>query len=260
MSCNKIYTTNLVQKDETEIVASSENAFFPAENLRDIRRAKSWRTANGVFSATVVFDFKTAEPVDAIMIVGDSLRGLGLSSIIIEANITDSWGAPLFSTSIAPNPKHNWGFKDVSLTKPEYRFWRVTISGAAPYVELSKIYIGPELGLSRSINLNWSYLNRDKSSHTRNKFGTKFSDLRNKQKEIVVGYSKLSSEDMAILQDAVDANGEYVPFWFVVDPDELISDSNGRFAGMFQLESVPQANNPFYKRFDYNNLRFVEAI
>ena len=260
MSCNKLYNFNLVTQDATDIVADSENAFFPASHLRDDRRAKSWRTPDGILTGTVVFDFKTAEVVDSIIVVGDKLRGIGFTSMVIEANIVDSWGAPLFSTTLTPDAEFNFGFKDLSATNPEYRFWRVTITGSSPYVELSNLFIGREMGIGRSVNLNWSYQHNDRSSSTKNVAGTKFTDIRNNQKEIRVGFSVLSKTEYATLQNALDLNGEHTPFWIIMDPDEEISDNNGRFAGPFKLEQSPQSKNPFYGRYNTNSLRFLEVI
>lgn len=260
MSCNKLFNFNLVTQDSTDIVADFENAFFPASNLRDYRSTKTWRTPDGQLIGSVVFDFKTAEVVDSIIVVGDKLRGLGFTSMVIEANITDSWGAPLFSTTLTPDPEFNFGYKDLSLELPEYRFWRVTISGGSPFVELSHLFIGRELGIGRSVNLNWGFENRDLSSATTNRSGQKFVDIRNKQKEISVGFSILSKTEYATLQNAIDANGEHTPFWIIMDPETEISDNNGRFAGPFFLDRAPQIKNVFYGRYNINALRFVEAI
>ena len=250
----------MITQDDTEITADFENAFFPASNLRDYRSTKTWRTPDGTLTGIVTFDFKTAEVVDSIIVVGDKLRGLGFTSMTVEANITDSWGAPAFSTTLTPDAEYNFGYKDLSATNPEYRFWRVTISGGSPFVELSHLFIGREVAVGRSVNLNWSFQNNDKSSVTTNRSGQRFIDIRNKQKEIRVGYSVLSKTEYAILQNAIDENGESVPFWIIMDPDEKISDNKGRFAGPFFLDRVPQVKNPFFGRYDISSLRFIEAI
>jgi|DEB0MinimDraft_6_1074348.scaffolds.fasta_scaffold09455_2 hypothetical protein len=260
MACNKLYNYNLVTRDETDITATAENAFFPANNLHDYRTTKVFRTPDGTTTGIIDFDFKTAEPVDAIILVGNKFDGLGFASITVEANITADFSSPLFSTTVDIEQKFNFGFKDVSTTKPEFRFWRVTITGAAPFVELAHIFIGPELSIGRSINLNWSFQNNDLSSVTKNRHGQRFTDIRNQQKEIRIGFSKLSKTEYPLLQDAIDINGEHTPFWVVIDPEAEISDNMGRFAGPFFLERAPQIKNPFYARYDVNAMRLLEAI
>lgn len=258
--CNKIYSTNLVTQDATEIVADSENAFFPASNLIDSRTTKSFRTPNGTLTAEIVFDFKTAEPVDSIIVVGDKLSGLGFTSMTIEANATNVWTAPAFTTTLTPDQKFNFGYTDVSATLPEYRFWRVTISGSSPYVELSNIFIGCEIPINRSVDLSWSYKNVDKSTYSTNRYGQRFVDKRNRQKEISIGYSILSKTEYPPLQDAIDENGEHTPFWIIMDSNAEISDAPGRFAGQFYLFAAPTASNVFYQRYDVKSMRFIEAI
>jgi len=260
MSCNKIFNFNLVTQDETDITPDFENAFFPASNLRDYRSTKTWRTPDGTLTGIVVFDFKTAEVVDSIMVVGDKLRGIGFTSMVIEANITDSWGAPLFSTTLIPDSQFNFGYKDLSATLPEYRFWRITITGGSPFVELSHLFIGKEMGIGRSANLNWGFQNTDKSSTTSNRSGQRFTDIRNSQKSITIGYSILSKTEYPILQNALDANGESIPFWLIMDPSTEISDNVGRFSGPFFLERVPMIKNPFFGRYNAGSMKFMEAI
>lgn len=260
MSCNKIFNFNLVAQDTTDIAADFENAFFPATNVRDYRSTKTWRTPDGTLTGIITFDFKTDEVVDSIIVVGDKLRGLGFTSMVIEANFVDSWGAPPFSTTLTPDPQFNFGYKDLSTELPEYRFWRVTITGGSPFVELSNLFIGREVSIGRSVNLNWSFKNNDLSSTTTNRSGQRFIDVRNKQKEIRIGYSVLSKTEYATLQNALDQNGEHTPFWIIMDSETKFSDNNGRFAGSFFLTGVPQINNPYFGRYNANALRFLEAI
>lgn len=260
MPCNKIYSNNLITENDTEITVDSENAFFPISNITDPRTTKVFRTPNGTLSATIVFDFKTAEPVDSIIVIGDKLNGLGFASMLVEANPNNVWGSPAFSTTLVPNQKFNFGYADASADLPTYRFWRLTVTGAASYIELSNIFIGQEIPIGRSVDLNWSYKNVDKSTFTTNRYGQRFTDIRNRQKEISIGYSILSKTEFPPLQDAIDENGEHTPFWIIMDPDELISDGVGRFAGQFYLIDAPTLKNTFYQRYDVKSIRFVEAI
>ncbi len=258
--CNKLFATNLVYVPETEITVDSENAFYPISNLTDPRTTKTFRTPEGTTTATIVFDFKTAEPVDSIIVIGNRITGLGFASMVIEANPSDFWASPAFSTTLVPNQQFNFGYTDVSETLPEYRFWRITVTGSTPYVELSNIFIGREIQVNRSVDLNWGIKINDQSTFTTNRYGQRFVDVRNRIKEISLGYSILSKTEFAPLQDALIENGEYIPFWIIMDPDETISDSVGRFAGQFYLTGAPNAKNVFYQRYDVKSMRFVEAI
>jgi len=258
MSCNKFFNFNLVQKDETEIIAENENAFFPATNLKDTRTTKVFRSQDGVISTSVIFDFKTIETVDSIIAIADSKRGFGFTTMTIEANITANFDAPEFSTTLVPDQAFNFGFTDLSATPQSYRFWRVTVSGSAPYVEIGKLFIGREMALNKSISLNWSYENNDRSKYTTNRYGQIFVDKINFQKRIRFSFQNLTVEQFENLSDAFDSNGQFTPFWLILDPDEKISTNKGRFAGVFHLSDVPQFNNPSWRYYNVN-VSFLEA-
>ena len=257
MSCTEIFNFNLVDQDATTITASSENAFFPASNIKDARTTKVWRSVDGVLSANIVLDFKTTETVSHIMVVGDSLRGLGFTSMTIEANITDSWGAPAFSDTLTPDQEFNLGFKKFA-TAQSYRFWRITISGGGNFVELSNLMLANESGLTRGIDFGWSYRNRDLSRADVNRYAQRFIDEITEQQSIRAKFSNMEKNDFEILQNIFDQNGKRKPIWIVVDSTETISNNLERFAGVYYIVDTPQFRNKTFSRYECT-LRLVEA-
>lgn len=259
MNClNRFFSYNLVDQDSTEITADSENAFFPASNIKDTRTTKVFRSLDGALSASLIFDFKSAEKVDSVLVVADSLKGFGFTSMTIEANFTANFTAPPFSTTLTPDLETGFGYLDLSLTPQEYRFWRVTITGAAPYLELSRIFIGQEIGLMRSINLNWSIQNRDLSSRVSNRYGQIFVDRITPQRDLRIGFSNLTVEQNEVLNNSMNYHGKHTPIWVVLDPESKFSTNQGYLAGQFHFADVPQVNNPFFRRFG-TNIRLLEA-
>jgi len=258
MTCNRFFNFNLVDQDTTEITADSENAFFPASNIKDTRTTKVFRSLDGVLSASLVFDFKTTETIDSVLVVADSSKGFGFTSMLIEGNTTSNFTSPIYSGVLTPDFLIGFGYLDLKNDPQNLRFWRVTITGGSPYLELSKLFIGQEIGLDRSINLNWSKQNRDLSSRSTNRYGQAFIDKITNQKDIRVGFSNLTVDQNELLSDVMDINGKHTPIWIILDAESAFSTKQGSLAGQFHFADVPQFNNPFYRRFG-TNIRLIEA-
>ncbi len=244
-------TFNLVTQDATLITANSENALFPLSNLKDPRTTKEFRTQTGTNSAQVVFDFITTEPVTDVCIVSNSVQGFSLSgTVTIEANITNNWVSPLFSTTMTPSSK--FGFGCVNFTEQNYRFWRVSFSDTSDFTGLSNIFIGKNLmqdPFERNINFNWSFEKRDSSKFQQNRYRQRFFDEINKQKIFSADFTNLNKSDAEDLQDAFEFNGISEPIWLIADPGEFFSDDKERYAGYFYLSKVPVLKNTSFSRF-----------
>lgn len=105
----KFCYTNLVEQDATVITGSTEDSFFPASNLKSTFSSKVWRSTTA--SANVVFDFVTTEPVDTLIVKSHYDTGRGfLGSLTFEANATNVWTSPAFSTTVSFNDTYNLGF------------------------------------------------------------------------------------------------------------------------------------------------------
>lgn len=257
----RLLTFNLITQDATIISANSENSLFPLSNLKDSRTTKEFRTQTGTTSAQVVFDFITTEPVTDVAMVGNSLQGFSLDgTVTIEANITNTWGSPGFSTSLAISDFYNFGH--TSFAEENYRFWRLSFSNAIDFTGLSNVFIGKNLmedPFERNINFGWSYENRSNSKFQQNRYKQRFFDKVNNQKIIGATFSNLNKTDYEALQDAFDLNDIFEPLWAVIDPNESFSTDKERFAGQFFINKIPQAKNTSFSRYQLN-LSLREAL
>lgn len=254
MSCEaKFYHYNLVTQPTTTITASNEDAFFPASNIADARNSKVFRTTTGTTSVNVVFDFITTETVNAVLIQG-GLDGLGFAgNLTIQANATDSWGAPSFSTTLTPNENFNKGY--VSFADQSYRFWRINASNAGEdYVEIGKIFIGAKLvidaNVERNITFGWKWELEDNASIRKNRYGEAFIDEINKLYRITAAFKFLRETQAYNLLDAFYYVGKSKPLWLVVDADENFADTKERFMIYGYLEKIPEATNTHFGLFD----------
>lgn len=239
----KFWNYNLVAEPATVITADSVDAFFPLENLKDPRATKVFRSLTP--SVSIVFDLVTSQPVDSILLAPHSRNGWGFTTpVTIEANPTNTWGAPAYSNTVASgdlDQVHNIAIKE--FTEQAYRFWRLTFD-ASEYVEVGKIFIGTVLkvGSGRSQDYGWAFQERDNSIATLNRYGQRFVDIVNRQKVINMQLSLLNRDEMDDVFQIWDHNSTIRPFWFWIDGIGTLNNTR-RHSGIFYLDEMPQAVN-----------------
>lgn len=238
----KFYSSNLV--DQSTVTASTENAFFPVQNIQDSRRTKVFRSTTN--SDSVVFDFQEASEFDSIIIVDNPSSGFGISTITLEANATNTWGAPAFSQSVTYSTEYGIGI--VEFTAQTYRFARLVLTSTLGYCELSKVFIGKKIETSRGINQGWTYRDSDLSTITENRYGQKFVDLRERQRVFNGSMSNLDQGDMDLIFEIYDDKGISKPFYIQIGCADGISDIR-RFTSMVYLTSIPTITNRFFNNY-----------
>lgn len=235
----KLFYFNLVSQDATDITGSTEDAFFPASNLKSHLTTKVWRSTAA--SGNIVFDFKTVEAVDSILIK-PSLDGFGFTgNLTIEANATDSWGAPSYSTTLTVDSTYGLGTKLLASAE-SYRFWRISGSGAS-YLELSNIFIGSMYTPGKNINFNWTYDDKDQSKVSSTRYGQSYIDVINDKTYINAQIKYLTSAEMDAWNTFTSYVGIKKPFWIILDEDEEFSPDKDLFAGQFFFKARPTLTN-----------------
>lgn len=242
--CFKIYSTNLV--DQSTIVASTENALFPVSNLQDPRRSKVYRSTTN--SDNIVLDFQESSEVNGIFLVADKRAGFGVSSVVIEFNGTDSWGAPPYSISVPFSPVHGIGYVELPSTI-SYRFARIVLTSSLGYCELSKVFIGKDIGLTRSIGFGWTIKDEELSQKQKNRYGQTFVDVILRQKIIGFALRNMQKEDLALINNMLDRIGETKPFYLRLGDDTMVDDYR-RFSGPVYLDDIPTITNAHFNRYN----------
>lgn len=236
----KFFYYNLVNQPSTVITASTENAQYPASNLKHDFRTKVFRSTAS--SASVVFDFVTAEEVDSICVIDDPLNGFGFTgALTIEANATDSWGSPSFSTTLTPSSEFGFGLKSLE-TAQEYRYWRISGSGAS-YFELSKVFIGKAFSPQRNIGIGFTYEEDDQSKYTQTTYGQRFIDVLPSQKNIRGNINLINKANVDDFFDFINYVGKNKPFFCVLNQGEEIINDYERLSGMFYFRDRPSAKH-----------------
>lgn len=259
MSNVRFYNFNLSVQETTDLTPDSENAFFPASNIKDPRTTKEWRSVTGVNSASVIFDLKTEEEVDSILMKGHHFDGFGFTSVIIEANITADFSSPAFSTTLTPDFEFNFANKLLNPSQT-FRFWRITVSGSGNFVSIASIFIGKSVQLlTNNIDFGWTNTDTDFSKVQRNRFNQEFIDKIGRQKNLGnLALRLLNKTEVDSIFQIYDDNGITEPIWVIIDDDGIIINDINRFASYARLTAVPQVTNGAFSLYDTTmNLREV---
>ena len=135
---------NMLADANITLTPSSADATYTAANLRTPQRPfLPWRTT-ALGAQNVVVDFLAARKVTALL-----LTHVNMTSVTIQGNATDSWGAPSFSQAltIRRNPWNGRYQHGVILSGFNFRFMRVlipsqsVINGVA-YYSIGGLWLG----------------------------------------------------------------------------------------------------------------------
>jgi hypothetical protein len=147
--------------DSAILTASSEASGFPASNLKNPFRTKTWKTAGATAgTAQLVINHGSAKAVDAIALTGypDWLAAPG--TLVVEFNATDAWGAPSATetlTWVAPTtPGGNKAtiIKKLAATRT-YQYNRLSVVNAPGDWNLGRLFLGPYFEPARMYG--WGY-------------------------------------------------------------------------------------------------------
>jgi len=225
---------NLV--NEAQIYPSSVNAQYPADNLKDYRRSKVYRsTAN---DTNLVIDFGTQRDVNVVAIVDSGRNGFGFTSATIELNNTDAWDTPIYSAPISID--FLYGFAHLILPSTyTARYARLVFTGTAGYVEVSKVFIGEYANIGElSFDYPLTYRQNNNATVAKNRLGQRFIDEINTQKEIAGSISTMTKEEVAPLLEMLDYASFTLPIW-IIFPEGNITLDNDRLNGYYFLKDDP---------------------
>jgi len=232
-----VYYYNNLAKTAT-ITASTENAQYPASNIKDDRRTKVYRSTSN--SDNVVFDFGSAEDVDAVCIAPNWQTGFGFTSITIEANTANVWGSPAFSQAFSFDSTYGTGITELSSTQ-SYRYWRLVITSSLGYCELANVFIGPKMDITTTgVNSGIRFKVDDLVETRQTEYGQVFiDDITQKKKIENVNYENMNKTEIANFEAFYDYARTVNPFWVrVKNLDSVINDAD-RYGGIYRFTRVP---------------------
>lgn len=235
------YYDNLI--DQATLTASSENALFPVKNIKDPRRTKVFRSNSN--QTSVVFDFMETSQFDSFLITDNWVHGFGISTILIEANGTDEWSSPPFSTTMTFSTKHHIGIKELEEVQ-SYRFVRMTFNSTLDYCELANLFIGMKMKPSRGLNRSWTFKDDDLSTVKENRYTQKFVDINGRQRIFAGQINNLDNANIEKIRDITDIKGKVKPLFVKIGCAETMGDID-RYTAMVYFSSIPSNTNRFYQ-------------
>ncbi len=247
---------NLAQKDTTRFIsASSENPFLPMTNIADFSTRKVFRTLTGVNSATFVIDLGAPLDVDSFLVCGDSINGLGFTSMQIDASPNNNFTTVGFTSSIDLFHDYNFGIK--TFAQKNFRFWRVSVTTTGNAIEVSKIFIGLRTELNsnyfqpyKNLDLGWNFSIDDNFDREVNRYGSRFDDLKNTVGKLGGSLRGLTETDTITLADIAKYCGNSRPIWCMLDPNGLyINNSKKMYSGYFYIDKIFDFKNDVAKHF-----------
>lgn len=236
----RFLSNNLVET--AQITASTENAQFPVSNIQEDFRTRVYRSTSNADS--IVFDMGSIEPVDYIGIVDNWQNGFGVSTILVEASATDSWGAPAFSTTLTFDSTFGVGIK--SFTEESYRFWRLSFTSTLGYCEVANLFIGKAVNIdTNGIAFNWAYKNRDIKRSKSTRYGQEFIDDVTQRKELnSIKIKVMNTTELDSFFEVFDNRRTVKPMFIeFCDPSSTISNNNNRFNGIYKFLNEPVTPN-----------------
>jgi hypothetical protein len=228
--------------DAAVITASTENAQYPASNIQDDRRTKSFRSTSN--TDNLVFDLGSSQAVDHFAIVANWQNGFGVSTLTLEGNATDSWGSPAFTTTITMDTTFDVGIK--SFTSESHRFWRLVMTSTLGYCEVSNIFIGTaDQVTTNGVGYGWAYTNKDLKRTSTNRYGQEFIDDITTRKELNnLKFQIMDKTEVDTIFNAYDNVRTVKPVYvyFPLETDSLFNNDD-RFNGMYRFTGAPNMEN-----------------
>lgn len=230
----KFYIYN--ELENGTLSASSENASFPLENLKDVRRTKTFRSNSG--SDSVVVDLGSNRPLDSFFIVDNPASGFGISTLTFEANPTNVWTSPLVSQSVSLDTTNGIGV--LEFTSANCRFVRLVMTSTLGYCELSNFFIGTrteyaDFDISYPVNFQWNNL----STVSKNRYGQRFIDEVTTQRIVSGSLENMNQSEMDSVSDWVNYISNTIPFFIRFDAIQAITNPN-KLNGFYYLNSEPK--------------------
>jgi hypothetical protein len=216
-------------------------------------------TYEGAYAAlhteeAILFDLKTAEPIDSFALVFDPRIGCNLSGeavVTLQASATNAWDTPGVSQVLTFNEEIEV-YQHFFSAPQEYRYWRVKIVDPRNpdlYVSLHAVVLGYGLVLDHGAEAGFSIGFVDQSKTQENDYGYRFSDTYPPIKNIAFDLAFMPQADLENLSDAFERVGNVVPVYCSLDAlDELLDPV--RFSVYGYIKGDLKAKSRFMDNFD----------
>lgn len=225
MSGITFLSENLFDTASLSLTTGSENAQFPLENLKNDSPSIKFRSVGA--TAVILIDLLATRDIDYVAVAADPLTSFLINSASVKTSSTTDFSASM-AHAIDLSEEQAIGF--VNLDEVSHRYVELTLVGSADFTELGKVFIGKGLNIplnSFSIG-SFKYKTRDRSSTRENKYGTKFTDVLNQQKDLGGTIQYCTKDEQEQIDDMMIRHGQAYPLWLILDSQNQAMN-NGKF-------------------------------
>ena len=187
-----------------------------------------------------MFDFKTMETVNSVIVRPHFQEGYNFASLTIESNATNTWASPAFSTTLSITGDNDFSLSEFAAQN--YRFWRVSGTGST-YFELADIFIGASFTPGKDLSNSFNYEFRDLSERQFNRYGQAFIDKISDKLFINFSIKLLGQTELDDIETFNNYCGKNKPFYMIVDPDECIMTDYRKLSNKFYMNRRPQVSH-----------------
>lgn len=151
---NRWMHTNLLKTTPATLTPDSEDSIYPKAQLIDDNVASAFRTADAAAEYHVVADFGAAVDLDTVFLGNVNFRTT--ATVKIQANSSDSWGAPPIDETITVSGLSNVLrgknlYHKVTTSPHSYRYWRLSISDISNpdgFYQVGEWWLGNDVALA----------------------------------------------------------------------------------------------------------------
>jgi len=201
--------------DDGTITSSSEASGLPDDNAVHDFVGRVWRTTADT-GQWIKFDLGSAKKLTMAAIFGHNLTSG--ATVTLEANATDSWGAPSYSKALTWN-----SLAIVEFIDQTYRWWRITFEdGSNPdgYIEIGRIcggeYYEPGVNIDQAVQKKIV----DPSVRSESEGRQGYAVEKDEYRVFDVQFTGIDRTQQGELETIFRAVKTIRPLVFVLDPDE----------------------------------------
>lgn len=211
----RFFYLNLIDGAAVVLTPTSEVATLPVENITNEARSIPWRTGTSTATERVVIDFGSAMAATSVILLDHTLTAAD-SAITLEANATDSWGAPSFSTTLT------WTADAIAkvFASQSYRYWRLsfTKSSAGEFRDIGRVFLGTYYETAEQPDYD-GYKDEliDLSDMVKTPSGQSYVDLRDKFRTFTCDFSRIPQSEVTSMRALADYVGTSISFFQQVD-------------------------------------------
>jgi hypothetical protein len=200
------------------ITPSSEQQEFPATYALNPQREWKWKSGTTLSSENIVLDLGSAQSITSCVLVDYDNPGAPPNPTL-QANSSNSWGSPPFSTS-AFTLENVSGFWVATFAAQSYRYWRllVTKDAASNVLTLGTMFLGNYFTTSHAPEfLGFERVKVDPSVHQPSAGGQISSDVRPKFRRWRIELEHHPWSQVNDLENIFETLGRHTPFVFQLD-------------------------------------------